>query len=250
MTFSFWVKSNKTGTFTTEFRQRNGGASTHHNINQVTINSANTWEYKTVSIVGNTSTTIDNDNTSGIRLFLWLKSGSDFNTTDVVGDGYVSYVTTNIAYGADIDITTSTSDYFAITGVKLEVGSVATEFDHRSYGEELQLCRRYYRQIGPSVTSSQMPLLQGLTFASSQFQGTYHCEDMRTQPTLHTSGTAGDYEVYSTTGRTATNVPYLDGQSEPAALDIRCDISGATAGQGAWLRTKNTSAYLGFDAEL
>ena len=95
-----------------------------------------------------------------------------------------------------------------------------------------------------------MPLLSGGTYDSTQFQTTYNCEDMRTQPTLETSGTAGDYQVYSTGGKTVTSVPALDGQSEPASLDVRVNITGATAGQYAWLRTTNTTAYLAFDAEL
>ena len=95
-----------------------------------------------------------------------------------------------------------------------------------------------------------MPLLSGGTYDATEFQTTYNCEDMRAQPTLETTGTASDYEVYSVGGRTATSVPSLDAQSEPAALDIRVGLSGATAGQYGWLRTRNTTAYLAFDAEL
>ena len=139
----------------------------------------------------------------------------------------------------------------SFTGVQLEVGSVATTFEHRSYGEEFALCQRYYRRY-ETPNSSYMPFINGNTFASTQFQASYDAIGMRNEPTLETNGTASDYQIYSGIGgQNATGVPYLDAQSRYPVLDIRVPISGATAGQGAWLRVNNNSnAFLAFDAEL
>jgi len=147
--------------------------------------------------------------------------------------------------------TMSTGDYIEFACMQVEVGTVATPFEWRTYGEELALCQRYYRMYKPP-SSSYMPFLNGNTFASNQFQASYDATGMRDQPTLETSGTASDYQVYSGIGgQTATGVPYLDAQSRYPILDIRVPISGATAGQGAWLRVNNNSnAYLAFDAEV
>lgn len=248
-TLSFWVKSSVAATFSVYLYKPDttgriiGGT--------YTINSADTWEYKTVTFAGDTDSgaTINNDNGEGIHVAWLLAAGSNYTSTD--NTSWADYANGRLAYGhAGNAVVTTANATWEITGVQFEVGNSASPFEHRSYGEELALCRRYYIKIGPSLDSSSMPLLSGGTYDATQFQATYNCEDMRTQPTLETSGTAGDYQVYSTGGKTVTSVPALDGQSEPASLDVRVNCSGATAGQYAWLRTTNTTGYLAFDAEL
>ena len=143
MTLSFWVKSNKTGDASFEARQKdnsdkNFGAS-------YTINSADTWEYKTIVIPADTSGVINNDNDAGIALTWWLNSGSD-RTSGSHQSTWATYANGNLN-PSNLGVGGATSDYFAITGVQLEVGSVATPFEHRSYGEELALCQRYYEYV-------------------------------------------------------------------------------------------------------
>jgi len=243
VTLSFWVRSSVTGTFCASIKN---SAANRVYIMEYTISVADTWEYKTLTFPGDTTGTWLTDNGIGIRLAFDLGSGSGTPT-----GAENSWITTNATRTSNqTDFVSNSGATFYLTGVQLEVGEQATPFEHRSYGDELARCQRYYRKIGPSETSSNMPLISGGTYDTTQFQATYTCEDMRTQPTLETSGTAGDYQVYSTGGKTVTAVPALDSNSEPAALDIRVNITGATAGQYAWLRTTNTTAYLAFDAEL
>lgn len=137
MTLSFWVKSNKTGTIGQEVQT---SGSIERTVD-VTINKAGTWEYKTVLIPPNTVNTIDETNAAGLFLRFWLNSGSVFKGTPVSTWG-----TDNSGRGGTLTagIGSSVNDYFQITGVQLEVGKVATPFEHRSYGEELALCQRYY----------------------------------------------------------------------------------------------------------
>jgi len=145
VTLSFWVYSSLTGTFGASLRNSSGGRSYPFSY---TISAANTWEYKTVTIAGDTSGTWLTTNGIGIRLSYSIGSGSNWAGTagawnsdnDWTVSGAVSVVGTN---GAT----------FYITGVQLEVGSTATSFDYRPYGTELALCQRYYQAFfGPTTT--------------------------------------------------------------------------------------------------
>jgi hypothetical protein len=140
VTISFWVKSSVTGTYALALYQADGARI----INKTyTIDSANTWEKKSVTIVGDTGGTINNDNGEGLRVIFHLAVGSDSKSVD--SSSWVNYVGGAWGYGHNQDgVVTTTSATWQITGVQMEVGSVATEFEHRSYGEELALCQRYY----------------------------------------------------------------------------------------------------------
>jgi hypothetical protein len=142
VTFSFWVRSSLTGTFS--------GALNNNPLNRVyvftyTISSSNTWEYKTITIPGDTTGTWLTDTGRGIMVSFSLGSGSTYTTstpntwqtaTQFAGTGSTSVVGTN---GAT----------FYVTGCQLEVGRQATNFDFRSYTTELQLCQRYFTRFGP-----------------------------------------------------------------------------------------------------
>ena len=140
LTLSFWVKSNTTGTAGITLKKDD--ATAYYITRTYTINAADTWEKKTVTIPGLTPSGIANDNGVGLHIYWFLSAGSDYTSTDST-----SWVTTGdskYAYGHAINLTDSTSDYLALAGVQLEVGDVATDFEHRSYGDELARCQRYY----------------------------------------------------------------------------------------------------------
>lgn len=139
VTISFWVKSSVTGDAAITLYSYGGD----DNIGStITINSANTWEKKTVTFVGETGSTINNDNTVALILSIGLSCGSAYTTTDNTSWG--TYSTGRLLYGQTLNVLGTTSATFQLADVQLEVGSVATEFEHRSYGEELALCQRYY----------------------------------------------------------------------------------------------------------
>jgi len=146
VTLSFWIRSSLTGTF--------GGNLSNDKVSQrsypysYTISSANTWEYKTITIPGDTTGTWGTDNSSGILVAFNLGAGSTYSgtagawtATNIVPTGATSVVGTN---GAT----------FYLTGVQLEPGSVATPFERKSYGAELALCQRYFQSMSLFVSSA------------------------------------------------------------------------------------------------
>ena len=169
ITLSFWVKASISGTYCFAYTSyvalhSSGDAATSY-VTEYTVNSANTWEYKTISIPADTAGNIDNDNGPAVSLIWWLNSGSTYSS----GSTQTSWSTYSAAdsNAANLGVGGATSDYIAITGVQLEVGSVATEFERRPYGTELQLCQRYYQRYGypdSFINTSQVVWVDATTF--------------------------------------------------------------------------------------
>ena len=142
VTVSFYVRSNKTGTYILEILQPD--ASNRLRSASYTINSADTWEQKVITFTGDTSGVINNDTGTGLELTWWLGAGSAFNTGTLQTD-WGAFDQTARAVG-NVNLADSNSNEWYITGVQMEVGSYpnGTPFEHRSFGEELALCQRYY----------------------------------------------------------------------------------------------------------
>ena len=143
-TVSFWVKSSETGTAVLRIAATNSG-----NVMQghtYTISSANTWEKKTITFTANTSDVIPNDNLIGFNLYWYLATGTDRTSGTLPTTTWEAYLTANEAVGQTINIASSIGSYFNITGVQLEVGTTATDFENLQYGTQLQLCQRYYQK--------------------------------------------------------------------------------------------------------
>jgi len=139
ITISFWVKSNKTGTYILEIDDNDNS----RNINKsYTVSSSGVWEYKTITFEGDTTGSLDNDNAHSLRLFFWLDAGSNFRG----GTLATSWESTTNANRADGNVTfaDTVGNTWQITGVCLNVGDSAIDFPHESYGDTLARCQRYY----------------------------------------------------------------------------------------------------------
>jgi hypothetical protein len=185
-TLSFWVRSSLTGTFGGSIRNAAGNRSYPFTY---TISSANTWEYKSITIPGETNGTWEKTNGVGAYLFFGLGVGSSLSGTAGV------WATANHrgATGATSVVATNAATFY-LTGVQLEVGDTATPFEHRSYGEELSLCHRYYQDYTSNTGSGIY--LNGTNEPSSEvLNARFLPVVMRASPSVvnatSTSGTVG-----------------------------------------------------------
>ena len=171
-TLSFWVNSSLTGTYGVSVRNSDGN---RVYVATYTINSANTWEQKTITIAGDTTGTWLTDNGRGLGISFTVMTGSNFQ-----GTAGVWGTTNNRSTSSQANLLANAGATFYITGVQLEKGSAASAFEYRQYGQELVLCQRYYQQIDYGHHNG------GLTANWYQFNIGFPVV-MRTDPTMTTS---------------------------------------------------------------
>jgi hypothetical protein len=214
VTLSFWVRSSLTGTFGGSLRN---AAATRSYPYTYTINSANTWEQKTITIAGDTSGTwVGATNGAGMYVFFGLGVGSNGSTTA----GAWATGNYSSATGATSVVGTNGATFY-ITGVQLEKGSTATSFDYRPYGTELQLCQRYYEILMQSSSGdANRPSSTAATTSDIYFNILYKVNKRTTSPTV--SFTAG--EVFTGLWNSFTS-PTVTG-----ANDISAQLTGIRAG--------------------
>ena len=246
VTVSFYVKSNKTGTYILELEDKDN---TRQISKTYTINSANTWEQKIITFEGDTTGALDNDNARSFHITWHLIAGANYQS-GTLNTSWASQTHANRAVG-NVNIGDSTSNTWEITGIQMELGSQATEFEHRSFGEELGLCHRYFQRQFP-------PACNGVTNGSSSIarMTVVLQSTMRVAPS---TTIVGNISVYS--GTHATYFSSL-GNSWTTPNQFQFDASTAATiqsavGQGAVVFNDNsantaleTDDGLKFDAEL
>jgi hypothetical protein len=140
ITISFYVKGNGNATYMCELFDRDNTRLLH---NQFAVTSS--WNRIELSITADTTGAFDDDNARSLTLSFWLHAGATYTGGTYTANTWASSQTNaNRAVGIS-SLYTSTDNYFRITGLQMEIGSTATEFEHRTYGEELALCQRYYQ---------------------------------------------------------------------------------------------------------
>ena len=159
LTFSFYLKSNLTGGVNIEFYMPD--ASSNGFLHKsVTISSADTWEYFSVTIPGNTSQSIPADTGNGLQIGLHFVAGPTFQGGTRVEGSWHTAASDARGLSSNIDIFSSASNYVQVTGMQLEVGDKATPFKHRSFGDELARCQRNYETsfVGAQALRTQAML--------------------------------------------------------------------------------------------
>jgi len=181
VTLSFYVRSNLTGTFSGALESGDGG---RHRVFEYTISSANTWERKEITIPGDTSGTWTGTyNARGMKIRLALALGANYDGTAGTWGTDESYGSTN-----QTNFLSSTSNVFYITGLQLEEGNSATDFEHLFFAEELSLCQRYFQKTQANFYHSLAPYYGG----SAELRGYVKFPvTMRATPTLVLDNTSG-----------------------------------------------------------
>ncbi len=251
ITVSFYVRSNKTGNYAFAIQQADNS---YKQVSQTyTINSADTWERKTFSFAGDTSGVINNDNGSGLELYWWLAAGTTY-TTGSSRSAWTAYSNPDAAAGQTVNLFDSTSNEWYITGVQLEVGSVATDFEHRSLADELQRCLRYFYQITKIGSTSEVtnkPIGPGMYYTASDYR--CHIEfpvEMRAVPTFESNDNSNSFYIHYN-----ANADFIDKMigfnhtKKRATIRNNVNTSG-TQGYPGFLNQETGDSNLSFSAEL
>jgi len=239
VTLSFWVKCYKTGNFQVNLYDQDN---TRIIGTTVTISIAATWEYKTLTFAGDTSGALGNDNGNSLFIEMVFDSGTNFSS-GAVPTAWEAATNADRGAGTTLALGDSTNNYFNITGVQLEVGSNASDFEHRSVGEELARCQRYYTEI-------QKASGQAVSASVIQLCGVFPTE-MRTTPSASLDGalTIWQLTVAGSKGQSSSNIGVNSNINSASVFNAECaNFSSLTQHQG--VAVAGGDQPLNFDAEL
>jgi hypothetical protein len=239
VTLSFQVYSSLTGTFGVCFENNNADRGY---IASYTINSANTWETKTITIAGDTSGTWETTNQRGLAIFFDLGFGTTYSSA-------ASTTWANVERGliGGVKLAANTGATWYITGVQLEVGSTATSFDFRDYGRELMLCQRYFYRIdGASNATIGAGHLNTSTDVRSVVR---HPVTMRGNPAVTFTGTAFFYSASNSLSQLGS-MTAADLTAQSVLFYSGSGTTAGTQGQGCFWVITNANSFISVSAEL
>jgi len=215
LTLSFYIKATKTGTQIVELFDHDN---TRHCAKSVTISQSNTWEKKTITYPADTTGALDNDNANSISIFFGIACGTDF-TSGTLATAWAANTNANRFVG-QVNHFDNTANNFEITGVQLEVGT-ATDFEHRSFGQELDLCRRYYYNLAFQNTSGTQALFNGSGYDTSTI---YHVcvlpTPMRAIPTIEQNTSGSYFQSYGNGGSNSYSTLNVDATQSTSIVEI------------------------------
>jgi len=234
ITLSFWVKCSVAQNFGFRFQHEDGGGGY---TKSYAVNSANTWEYKTLTLPGNTATNFANDNGRGFRLRWGMCAGANYTGSDST-----AWSTGTIFGQQENTWVGTTGNTWQITGVQLELGDTSTPFEHRSYAQELARCQRYYE------VAAQGGHIGGFTYyTTTNAYGAWRFKvDKRAAPTVSASGSTAVSVLSNGNAYQSTAIAFAN--SERASVRASIITSARTNGHGAWVNLNN--GYFVADAEL
>ena len=246
LTLSFWVKSNKTGTYVAEILDSDN--SNRHINKSYTISSANTWEKKTITFAGDTTGgTLNNDNGVSLDLGFWLGAGTTFSS-GTLQTSWGANTSANRAVG-QVNLADNTANEWFITGVQLEAGTSASDFEFLPHDVNLQRCQRYYYSFIKDKINEEIGC--GGYYSNTQiFVDIPFPVTMRADPTLDFTSGTDYYGVYRNSAHDTFN-SFTIGQSGINLIGLynNSEVSG-TAGHAGFFRTNNASSSMAFNSEL
>ena len=245
VTLSFWVRASIAGTYSVSLSNGTGTGRRFY-VATYSVSAANTWEYETITIPGDTSGAWAKNNSAGISVHFDLGSGSNHNATAntwSTGSGAAEGRRTS----GSVSLISTNGATFYITGVQLEAGTVATPFERRDYGRELMMCQRYfYKTTGGSNTRHA---ISGNGSLPQSFPTVFFKVTMRAVPTVSVSSVSHfNIEALNGAGSVVTtSISWNAGDTDSATLNV---TSAGSGGAGCNLLGTNPSAVLGYSAEL
>ena len=243
VTVSFYVKGNASATYTLELADSDND----RQISQ-TFSVTTSWNRVSLTFAGDTSGALDDDNASSIELNFWIHAGSNFNG-GTLSTTWTSSTSANRASSSATSFFDSTDRELFITGLQMEIGEQATPFEHRSFGEELAACQRYYYQAGyDQNVGVDTTIFAGVAASATLAAQCYrkHPVEMRTPPTMALGGSVTAYDGDSNTsvGSIATNAcSNTDGTANFNTTELG-------AGRAVMILLNDPADFISFDSEL
>jgi len=243
LTVSFWVKASVTGTYIVELFDDNNSRTVSASY---TVASSATWEKKVVTFSADTTGVFDNDNNKSLLVTWWLGAGSDA-TSGTLQTSWGTWVEANRAVG-QVNLASAVNNYWQITGVQLELGDKATPFEHRPYGEELALCRRYFQIL----TCNDVYTPVGIGNFNT---GTQILVKHRLSPSMRTSATISysdisHFDIEPFDQQPSSLAGLATGQSEDYAVIEAISPTSRTQGFASTIVADINGGFMSFSAEL
>ena len=244
ITLSFYVKANAAFTFNAEIQDQDNGRT-----NGKAFATTTDWVRHEITFEADAddgSSPFDDDNAKSLSVNFWLHGGSTY-TGGTLASGWENTTNANRADGIS-SFYSSTDNNFFITGVQLEVGSQATPFEHRSFGEELTLCRRYFQELCDGVSSN---ILAAMSYYTSTVAYGYFklSPEMRAAPTVAVADVSHFTIFSSATGRVTSNLA-ASGTYSTKSMRLQGTTAASTLGFSGFLQTNNADASIHLIAEL
>ena len=247
---SFYVRSNLTGTFQFQIEVPDSGSYKYYG-KTYTIDSANTWEKKTINIIANTnSSAIPDDNTEGLRVQWQLVGGSNYSSGTYTDGAWHGTGANRLSSSVNNTFARSTDNEFLLTGVQLEVGQNATTFEHEPFDVTLRKCHRYFEKI--AYTAGTYVYAAAYAYGNDAIRAVQHYKVKRDTPAF-TFDNQGDVIVYYNGDSTDTNPTfnYHDIGLNSCRVTIGMTGQTTTAGYGAAIYVNGSSPYnVKVDAEI
>jgi len=244
-TVSFYVKGNASATYVLELFDVD-------NSRQIskTFNVTTDWARVIMTFPSDTTGSFDNDNASSLALFFHLHAGSTYTSGTINSSAWAANTNANRVGSGTTSIFDSTDRTFFITGIQMEVGEQATPFEHRSYGEELALCQRYYTVIAKG-NGAESTLGVGAAYKDVQAYGSITLPvEMRASPAIFHVNATNYFIFFNNNSSDQFNTVTLS-QAGTRIVEFNTPQTlGLTVGHSGYFRTNNASSYLAVGAEL
>jgi hypothetical protein len=236
---SFYAKANGNFTYVVGFYDNDNNRTVSR-----TFSVTSSWQRFTINFGKDTTGAFDDDNALSLQLRWYLHAGSNY-TGGTLQEVWDAVTNNETAGGMTSSFFSSTDNEFYLTGVQLEVGSVATPFEHRSIGDELSLCQRYFSHSGDPVNNSFVHHCYNSTDAYGNFRFPV---SMRTSPTVTLAATGSSYFYSAGSSRSITSFNVQN----PSDLNFqhKAVVSGITSGNAGHVDTNSSVRFYEADAEL